>query len=646
MFREEKLRWPLEMCNTSDSMPIDMLKESDKREFRSFFVVSEQEEIVYCRDTSFFNTRTQGLVVTDWGIHAILDSSDPDDYIKFAWEQIEKVEYSDGVFLFWGYGEKSDDNCIPIHTNFFSKDDPSLQSCQQLAAVFNRICSVLAEQEHPIDAALAKMTQESIDPHEVDKIGRNILGKYPQFDFMVLYQLGVNAFFNLKDLEMAYRYLSKSLSCDENNDSVRRTWAHYLISSIFASQGQWNAPELRYHCFMTSKGDPECKNNSKTLVEESMADLYDLELSLAENGYKDVPYENRKIILPVDNLCALSDLSQEQVRPVLLEALRNSKILHFPVGHPVAKTLYVCHPYNQTNYIPFENYEIDLLEDKLREFSLLVQALGATEISVKVESSQSEDERRHRGQTMNGNVDSIFSGRVSTHADISSEASSKWEHTFNRRQILKPSNTISVPEGLIWLEGEPDWKRLIQQRLNGSLQYHHESWSTKKTKVVSGQAATSLRGELQTIYADLGMDWSDTEELFASSESNLALSIDVTFGTPESTYPATKIQSFSECELEYIKEYQECLANGEISNSERRLLNRLGARLGLSDVRIVELEQSIAPKLSAEEEEYLAEYRECLKDEPIISASTRRLLNRLAVSLNLSEEQVSRIEKM
>lgn len=113
------------------------------------------------------------------------------------------------------------------------------------------------------------------------------------------------------------------------------------------------------------------------------------------------------------------------------------------------------------------------------------------------------------------------------------------------------------------------------------------------------------------------------------------------------TTQSVMIEVRTENERTYIEEYNQCLADGEISPSEVRLLNKLAKSLGISEERAKELEEyAKASKLTDAEKEYLEEYKACIEDGSEISASTRRLLNRLAFSLNLTEDQVNRLEKM
>ena len=106
------------------------------------------------------------------------------------------------------------------------------------------------------------------------------------------------------------------------------------------------------------------------------------------------------------------------------------------------------------------------------------------------------------------------------------------------------------------------------------------------------------------------------------------------------------MDTFTREELEYQQEYEACLNDGQVSTSERRLLDRLAKSLGLSQEQINKIESAVNNPLSEPEKEYLEEYRACLSDDPDISPSTRRLLNRLASSLNLTEDQVNKIEKI
>lgn len=99
-------------------------------------------------------------------------------------------------------------------------------------------------------------------------------------------------------------------------------------------------------------------------------------------------------------------------------------------------------------------------------------------------------------------------------------------------------------------------------------------------------------------------------------------------------------------EQEYAEEIKAFFADdGEISDRERRLLNRLRESLGISEERAAELEALCNPNvLSKEEQEYADEVKVVLED-GVISDRERRLLNSLAKSLNISPERALQIEE-
>lgn len=101
-------------------------------------------------------------------------------------------------------------------------------------------------------------------------------------------------------------------------------------------------------------------------------------------------------------------------------------------------------------------------------------------------------------------------------------------------------------------------------------------------------------------------------------------------------------------EEEYLTEYKACLEDdGVITDRERRLLDRIRKSLGISEERARELEASCtAPSFTEEEQEYADEIRACLEEGGCISDRERRLLNKLRISLGISEERANEIEAL
>lgn len=98
-------------------------------------------------------------------------------------------------------------------------------------------------------------------------------------------------------------------------------------------------------------------------------------------------------------------------------------------------------------------------------------------------------------------------------------------------------------------------------------------------------------------------------------------------------------------EQEYLEEVKVCLADGgEISPRERRLLNRLCDSLGISEQRARELEDSLVLSLTDDEKEYVEALKESVAD-GVISQRERRLLDKLRKSMGISDERAKELEK-
>lgn len=135
------------------------------------------------------------------------------------------------------------------------------------------------------------------------------------------------------------------------------------------------------------------------------------------------------------------------------------------------------------------------------------------------------------------------------------------------------------------------------------------------------------------------------QEKINAIRSNIALepqSSDTSKSNPQSNTSLIRANN----DEDYLEEVKACLEDGgSITASERRLLNKLRERLGISIEHAEELEASLASiQLTPEEKEYLEEYKACLEDGGTITSGERRLLNRMSSSYGISNERVKEIE--
>lgn len=88
--------------NNSDCLILN-ISESDKSVVRSYFDLSLDEQILWVRDTSFWGSKNQGLVITDKQIVWIPDNDKPDDKSCAEFNDIHHVEYREMSLFFWNY---------------------------------------------------------------------------------------------------------------------------------------------------------------------------------------------------------------------------------------------------------------------------------------------------------------------------------------------------------------------------------------------------------------------------------------------------------------------------------------------------------------------------------------------------------------
>lgn len=98
-------------------------------------------------------------------------------------------------------------------------------------------------------------------------------------------------------------------------------------------------------------------------------------------------------------------------------------------------------------------------------------------------------------------------------------------------------------------------------------------------------------------------------------------------------------------EQEYLDMVKDCLEDGEIGMRERKLLDKIRVKNGISEERAKELEATLnTPQLTDDEKEYLEAFKDACEDGKV-SDKQRRLLEKLRVMYGISEERARELEK-
>lgn len=97
-------------------------------------------------------------------------------------------------------------------------------------------------------------------------------------------------------------------------------------------------------------------------------------------------------------------------------------------------------------------------------------------------------------------------------------------------------------------------------------------------------------------------------------------------------------------EQDYVEMFKEYVADGDISERDRKMLEKLRVRLGITEERAKELEEAcLNPQLSEDEKEYLEMCKEYAADGEI-SDRDRKMLNKMRDRMGISEERAKEIE--
>lgn len=360
------------------------------------------------------------------------------------------------------------------------------------------------------------------------------------------------------------------------------------------------------------------------------------------DGFLSLPYFERKLLYVV------KDYKNLPATHFSIFQIDRCPKITFPVGHPIPNQLYVGHPYTPNVYMPLDTYELSLVEDRIREFCLLCQYLGATEITIEaLNSSQSESSKAANSGISGGGSYKIVSGGASINNQSSQKLLEAISKSISIHQEFTPYLPPALPDGLVWYPSEPSWQRLYEQRMRGQ-DVHEERIETRKSQVVGGTELQEIKAEIKALVLSVHGEWSNSLEESFTQQENAVLSIKVKFA-PLSQLTGNQSQVSSiltSSEKEYLDELKATLEDGEIGPRERKSLERARMRLGISEARAAEIEASVsAPKLTNEEKEYLDEVKAVLEDGEI-GPRERKSLERTRNRLGISEERAKEIEKI
>ena len=487
---------------------------------RKDFELNYEEEILLLRDTTFWNVWTQGTVVTDWGITYIEDDSHKDQMIKLSWQELDHVDFKGGDFYFFLVDETNPVCRISAYDIIITSRDVEANS---LVRTFNAMANTQISETVLMSKAIDRFyTLYNKNQTEALQVGLDFRERFQNASLTpdiawLLYKQGQSA--------RAIQILEEDCSNVSGNVGFQceLLWTLYSIYEQIH-----DLDKARAICACVVNNVPaDYMHGSVSILEDAKADLQKYDSAFVDT-FLQRTYNQRKLLVPVKEY---TDLFQSAISVVNIYHL---PAISFPIGHPVANHLYVGHPFVASKYLLYENYELELIEDRVREFCQLVQSLGATEIQIDCINRSSNRTDYHTNQQLSGSVDyKAVAAKGAYETDRINKLMQEISRSVNLHQRFSPTDLPYLPDGLIWYPHEPSWQRLCQQRLQGAINEHEERIETKTSQVVNRSEMQQVMAELKVLLLNANVKWDKSIEEKLEVHENAIISIHVKFAPIE-----------------------------------------------------------------------------------------------------------------
>ena len=621
------------------------LNDNRKREYRNGFEIPYEEEIMYCRDTSFWNSADQGIVFTDNGIHFCWNNDDKANNSGFLpWYLITNAEYREDCLCFLYNGELWQINLVYCVKE--SDINVRIQLGNKLAYVINLIAQHIAEQTQSQrtenDCIVDQFVQEFNDLYNQNQEEAASYGysQYAEHTNPLMLVAAMTADNNANHvLEVFNQEFDNWRDYDETRNILFSLYSKNLLAAGYTNLARAKTLEA-YNTI------PEDQTWFGYNVRENVLSDFNIANSDYVEHFLEIPYQERKVLFVTDGY---STLEQNSIAVLHINELDN---LTFPIGHPMVNQLYVAHPLIQNHYIPFENYEVELIQDRVREFCSLMEGMGATSITVGYQQfNVSESESYANTNALAAVGMKFYSAQASVNQQETNKFMQSLGQSLNLHQTYNPFQQPFIPDNLIWYPQEPTWQRLVEQRLRGSITSHTESIETNKTQVINNDSLSEIQAELQVLLSNANLEISTSTSETLKQHDNVVLQIHVEFaplwslGQTEYQEIPSQESELTENEQEYLEMFQEAIVdgNGQITNSARNLLGKYASSLGITTHRATQLEQMYLPSFTTEEKEFIEEVRTVIDEDGELTNMSIHLLHKLATKLGISEQRAEEL---
>lgn len=674
--------------------PVDNWKISH---IRYPFKLHVDEEVLYVRDTGLWTNGDQGIVVTDWGINYIPDNDEPENVYQLAWADYDYAEYKGGSIFFFKGNDRSNPFDIPI--TYFLKDLND-NNGQILATIFSNMAATQnGDNAYKALERLSKAFEEAnyqLAIEEADNVlsmssEEDVIRQAKEYKARAFHEFAMS--FNWDDntpedercLQIQnrehYSEIADQLYEEIEQIEGEQEWIDFNRGLLLCGGTPYDNIQQARRLFISAmkSENTELQKNASDYYDaitdflfESYDEYYDKLPEYLKNSESE---EEKEICIKETEKTKFTNSEDVSDRQFLMFAKNKKQIagcydraenikwiftldripkdLVFE-GVPSINTLYMVHPIKKDTYLQYENAEEKLFMEKVREFCFLVQCLGATEVTFRSLKGKNIEQEKKYVQEIAGNVETMLidaNGQYNRSGHESINIQSNKE--VNLKQCFSPNQKPYCPKGLIWYDYDSEWSLLVKQRLEGGIISYNYRIRSSDTCNLSSNHISDLKASFERLLLTINGNYKSNTDTTFSKHDEKEWEISVVFKPLEDfncDLNDTKTVNLmpklmNSNEEEYLQEVKDIFSDGEISSRERRLLEKIRIRLGISESRAKEIEESIRPKLNEYEQEYYDEYKEIIA-EGDISPRDQRFLDKLKKANGISDGRAKEIEAM
>jgi hypothetical protein len=326
--------------------------------------------------------------------------------------------------------------------------------------------------------------------------------------------------------------------------------------------------------------------------------------------------------------------------------------INFYDNMPLNNELYVGHPYNPSVYIPYNQAEDILFQDKIQEFCYILQQLGAEEITITSLKGRKINETNNKKEELEVAANAGRFGNASLNIDSStSNLMDRTSHEqYDVKYVYDPINMPEMPSETIWYQNQPKWQRLVQSRIDGNTLEYTECISSKLTFFTSSSEKEDIKAKLKVLMANIEGRIYEEEEKQLREETETIWRVSVKFRSKKilqkDTLPQpNSVTAITNNEDEFLNEVRFCLDNDGIIDSEEQVyLDKVSQKLGLTQTKAQELQNSlISPQLTDNEKEYIETISKLTIDGKI-PPSSQRIVEKYRELYKVSSQRAEELE--